>query len=318
MGEGDLVEPSASTPVTAGYFNVNIYRSRPVMVVDGMNQKSILTAFQSPRLIAEAAGFKMYPEDTYEMVVDQDIASDSLVGQKVTIHRAVPVLIRADGQQITVRTQAKTVGAALDERDVALGPQDTAVPARDTVISPNMEIQINRVKIAIITTSDAIAHDTQTIKDPNVVAGTTQVRTAGVDGAKQTVYRVHYTNGVEQGRETVSQTVTTQPVTAVVVIGTKIDYSADPVGLGKQMAAARGWTGDEWLSLYQLWQHESGWNPASRNFFSGACGIPQAYPCSKISDHSTAGQISWGLSYIAGKYGSPSNAWAYWQRNNSY
>ncbi len=90
------------------------------------------------------------------------------------------------------------------------------------------------------------------------------------------------------------------------------------VSMGQQMAAARGWTGAEWDSLYQLWMRESGWNPRSANRSSGACGIPQAYPCSKIPDKSTAGQIAWGLNYIANRYGSPSVAWNYWLNNHSY
>jgi len=90
------------------------------------------------------------------------------------------------------------------------------------------------------------------------------------------------------------------------------------VAMGQQMAAARGWTGAEWDALYQLWMRESGWNPRSANRSSGACGIPQAYPCSKIPDKSTAGQIAWGLNYIAGRYGSPSAAWAHWQVKHSY
>jgi hypothetical protein len=101
-------------------------------------------------------------------------------------------------------------------------------------------------------------------------------------------------------------------------VGTKINYSANPVSLGQQLAGERGWTGSQWNALYQLWEHESGWNPSSTNFWTGACGIPQAYPCSKISDHSTAGQITWGLNYIAGKYGNPASAYAYWQSHNSY
>lgn len=90
------------------------------------------------------------------------------------------------------------------------------------------------------------------------------------------------------------------------------------VQLGQQMAAQRGWTGAEWDALYQLWMRESGWNPRSANRSSGACGIPQAYPCSKIPDKSMAGQIAWGLSYIAGRYGSPSVAWSHWQQRHSY
>lgn len=93
------------------------------------------------------------------------------------------------------------------------------------------------------------------------------------------------------------------------------------VALGKQMAAARGWTGGEWDALYQLWQRESGWRVNADNPISDAYGIPQALPGSKMaaagSDWRTnaATQIKWGMDYIAGRpdYGTPSRAWAKWQ-----
>lgn len=87
--------------------------------------------------------------------------------------------------------------------------------------------------------------------------------------------------------------------------------NANPVALGRALAAQRGWTGANWIALYSLWNRESGWNPGAYNASSGACGIPQALPCSKIPDHSTRGQIEWGLGYIAADYGSPSAAWAH-------
>ncbi len=112
-----------------------------------------------------------------------------------------------------------------------------------------------------------------------------------------------------------------KPVEPTVKKVTVIQVTEDvgtAVQMGQQMAAARGWTGADWDALYQLWMRESGWNPRSVNRSSGACGIPQAYPCSKIPDKSTAGQIAWGLNYIASRYGSPSVAWAFWQQRHSY
>jgi hypothetical protein len=181
-----------------------------------------------------------------------------------------------------------------------------------------MVVHINRVSVVVSEEKTGIARATQTIKDASLDAGTTKVQEEGSDGERVTTYRVHYQNGLEQSRETLATAVTKQPVTKVVVVGTKINYNANPVELGKQMAAARGWTDSQWDALYKLWSNESGWNPNARNGSSGACGIPQAYPCSKIRDMSAAGQISWGLDYIAGKYGNPANAWGYWQRNHSY
>ena len=78
-----------------------------------------------------------------------------------------------------------------------------------------------------------------------------------------------------------------------------------------------GWTDDDFEALKELWWHESHWNPTSRNAYSGAYGIPQALPGSRMASHGddweTNGyvQVAWGLDYIAGRYGSPSVAWSY-------
>jgi cell wall-associated NlpC family hydrolase len=98
------------------------------------------------------------------------------------------------------------------------------------------------------------------------------------------------------------------------------------VALGKKLAAKRGWTGKEWNALYQLWQHESGWKETNKNPSSGAYGIPQALPASKMaaagSDWKTnpATQIEWGMDYIAGRpdYGKPSKAWDLWQKRSPH
>ena len=89
--------------------------------------------------------------------------------------------------------------------------------------------------------------------------------------------------------------------------------------IGQQLAAASGWTGPQWGCLNQLWDHESGWRMVWNTAGSGAYGIPQSLPASKMAsagpDYMTnpATQIRWGLSYIRGTYGTPCGAWAAWQ-----
>lgn len=88
--------------------------------------------------------------------------------------------------------------------------------------------------------------------------------------------------------------------------------------------ASRGWGEDQYSCLVSLWQKESGWNVAAMNKSSGAYGIPQSLPGSKMSsagsDWATnAGtQIEWGLGYITDRYGSPCGAWAKSQNSGWY
>jgi membrane protein involved in colicin uptake len=94
--------------------------------------------------------------------------------------------------------------------------------------------------------------------------------------------------------------------------------------LGMQMCADRGWSTSQCNDLDKLWQKESGWNHNAHNGSSGAHGIPQALPGSKMGSHGSdwatnpATQIAWGLDYIAGRYGNPSNAWAHSVKHGWY
>jgi hypothetical protein len=84
--------------------------------------------------------------------------------------------------------------------------------------------------------------------------------------------------------------------------------------LGKTLAMAYGWgSGAQWNALYALWERESGWNNLAENASSGAYGIPQALPASKMygGTSSPTLQIQWGLGYISSTYGSPEGAWAH-------
>lgn len=89
--------------------------------------------------------------------------------------------------------------------------------------------------------------------------------------------------------------------------------------LGKRMMLERGFGADQWGALETLWDHESNWNPAAHNPRSGAHGIPQALPGSKMSSSgpdwytNAETQIDWGLGYIKGRYGTPGAAWKFWQ-----
>lgn len=103
------------------------------------------------------------------------------------------------------------------------------------------------------------------------------------------------------------------PVTAPVA---NIDVKAYARARSDQMFGA-----GHWSALEALWARESGWNYRSYNRSSTACGIPQAMPCSKGGSNfrnDPQAQVEWGLRYIAGRYGNPSKAWAFWNSRHWY
>jgi peptidoglycan DL-endopeptidase CwlO len=89
-------------------------------------------------------------------------------------------------------------------------------------------------------------------------------------------------------------------------------------------AGEHGWDDAEHGHLVRLWTRESNWRWDATNPTSGAYGIPQSLPATKMKSAGTdwktnpCTQIEWGLGYIKQRYDSPSKAWAFWQRNNWY
>jgi hypothetical protein len=87
---------------------------------------------------------------------------------------------------------------------------------------------------------------------------------------------------------------------------------------------ARGWGDDQYNCLVSLWNKESHWNVYAYNAGSGAYGIPQALPGSKMASAgpdwqtNAATQIAWGLGYIQGRYQTPCGAWAHSQASGWY
>jgi hypothetical protein len=81
---------------------------------------------------------------------------------------------------------------------------------------------------------------------------------------------------------------------------------------------------DQFPCLNKLWNKESGWNARASNAGSGAYGIPQALPGSKMGSagpdwkSNPATQIKWGLGYIKGRYSSPCGAWTHSEAVGSY
>ena len=93
----------------------------------------------------------------------------------------------------------------------------------------------------------------------------------------------------------------------------------------QQIAAEKyGWGGDQFSCLSSLWQKESNWDYQAYNASSGATGIPQALPGSKMASAgadwqtNAVTQIHWGLDYIQRAYGAPCAAWSHSQSVNWY
>jgi hypothetical protein len=100
--------------------------------------------------------------------------------------------------------------------------------------------------------------------------------------------------------------------------------SGSPQQIAEQMLSQFGWSSSQFSCLQPLWALESGWSVSASNPSSGAYGIPQALPGSKMASagpdwqSDAATQIRWGLQYIQGTYGSPCAAWSHEEADGWY
>lgn len=155
----------------------------------------------------------------------------------------------------------------------------------------------------------------------------TVTATSGPSAARDS-YTVNYTPPVVVKPKVVATTTTKATSTATTATSTAAPAAGTPdpgsaQAIAAQMVAAKGWGTDQFNCLVSLWNKESGWNVYASNP-SGAYGIPQALPGSKMSSAgadwatSASTQITWGLGYIQGSYGTPCGAWAHSVANNWY
>lgn len=322
LDKNDLVEPGIDEQLVANNYEVNIYRARPVMVIDGPVRQKVMTPYQTANQIAQTAGIELHDEDTTTITRSEDIVSDGS-GLLLTIDRATPFTLVLYGKKVTAYTQVSTVGAMLSSKNISLGKDDTLSVAASTPITAGMSVEIWRNGKQTVTEEQPIAFETEKIQDADRPVGYKEVKTPGQNGKKNVTYEVEMRNGIEVGRVEIQSVTTQESKKQVEVVGAKLPTPTNPSeaqALGHQMMLAYGFGEDQWPCLYNLWMRESGWKTTAHNA-SGAHGIPQALPGSKMGtgwESDAAVQIQWGLGYVKGRYGTPCGAWASFQSKGWY
>lgn len=203
--------------------------------------------------------------------------------------------------------------------------------ARTQELVAAVEAQDSTMSVETITEEETIEHGEVVKKDITALKGSKKVVTKGKEGTELVSYEVTYVDGVEVSRERSIAVVVEPAKDQVVSVGTLVIPKTTPAqqgtnrALGKQMAEDMyGWTGDEWACLDNLFRRESGWRHTAENKSSGAYGIPQALPGSKMAKYgddwrtNPATQIEWGLAYVKGRYGTPCGAWSHFLNKNWY
>lgn len=216
----DMVEPGLDETLVATNYEANIYRARPVTIIDGAVRQKVMSPYQTAKQIAEQAGITLQKEDKTDIDVNPDIASDG-PGVQLSIDRATPFTLVLYGTKTPTYTQAKTVGDMLEDKHITLGKDDTLSTAKDAPITPGMTLELWRNGKQTATEEQDVAFAVEKVQDADREVGYRQVKTPGVVGKKTVTFEIEMKNGQEVSRKEIQSVVTKPPSNQVEIVGAK-------------------------------------------------------------------------------------------------
>ncbi|MGW0554700.1 aggregation-promoting factor C-terminal-like domain-containing protein [Streptomyces sp. NPDC002926] len=227
--------------------------------------------------------------------------------------------ISVRGFAVASATAVTTVGAVVGVASGSTQPSNDNLEATaaDTTLLADIPMgQQAQVQVSSLTQqadAQAAAADAAAKKSAEEAA---RISAAKVAEAKKEAAE----EKAEQEREAKAARASRDSVREASTFSAKSSYSvAEVQAIARQMIPA-----DQFQCFSNIVDHESSWNYQAQNASSGAYGLVQALPGSKMSsagaDWQTnpATQIKWGLNYMNSRYDSPCGAWSFWQANNWY
>lgn len=279
-----------------------------VTIYDNNAYLTIKTAARTVKDVLEKVNIAVGESDIVEPGLDTLVAGDDY---HINIHRARPALV-VDGMK-----RSYVMTASYDPKTIAREAGITVYDGDEITIETNQNFleagiastyRIERNGGRTLTLEEALAYPTETRYDYNMAKGEKRLEQAGEEGRKVSVYEIQFENNVEVSRRLVSESVKAEPIPEIVVVGAKLSVSPEQeTCVGWMREAGVPEEGLE-AAIYIIY-HESGCRVDAENTSSGAYGIPQALPGSKMSsagdDWQTnpVTQIRWMNSYVTGRYG---------------
>ena len=251
-------------------------------------------------------------------------------------------LLNGDTSYVTVKINGKSrvvpgtnftdVKSVLDAGDITLEPEDTVSPSLTTKVDEKTVITIQRAGASVEVSDTAIGFNVVKKETSSLPEGQEKVETEGEEGVMETTNLVTKSGDTVVSSNMISSYVKKAPVDKVILVGTgstSSSSSSASASIGTTVPAGemQQWAHDYLLSngyTVYIITHESGWSVTATNPSSGAYGLPQALPGSKMvsagADWATnyQTQLKWFWGYCAQRYGSIQGAYTYWLANHCY
>ncbi|GHJ39672.1 resuscitation-promoting factor [Streptomyces sp. TS71-3] len=214
VGAHDIVAPAPRTPLSNGD-EVVVRHGRPLrLTVDGAHRKVWTTAHTVDGAL-RALGVR--PEGAYLSVSrSRRIGRDGLT---LAVRTERTLRLAADGRTRTLRTNAATVGAALDEAGVRLHRHDRLSTAAGSFPRNGLTVTVTRVSVRHKVRAESIPYGVRRVPDASLPSGAEVVQRSGRTGTRRVTYATQTVNGVRHRPHRVAAQVVVRPRDAVVRVG---------------------------------------------------------------------------------------------------
>ncbi|MET8448774.1 ubiquitin-like domain-containing protein [Streptomyces sp. NPDC005209] len=216
VGAHDVVAPAPGAALASGD-EVAVHHGRPVrLTLDGHRREVWTTA----RTVDEALQqWGVRAEGAYLSTSRSLPIGRAGLALDVRTERAVTIM--ADGRSRTIRTNAATVGEAIEEAGITLHGQDTTSVSPASFPRDGQTVTVLRVVGKKEVREELIPFAVARTEDPTLFRGTEVVERPGQPGLRRVTYLMRSVNGVRQKPRRETSEVVRQPRTQLVQVGTK-------------------------------------------------------------------------------------------------
>lgn len=338
LGENDIVEPDLDTKIQDEKFHINVYRARPITIIEDGQQKTFAySAAKTARSVVRQAGVKVYPEDHVEAKLPENFLKEGVLGEKVVIERSIPANINLYGSNVPVRTHAHTVKDLLAEKGIDISKKDEVKPSLSTVLTKDLQVFVIRPGTKLVTEQEDIPMETETVEDKNLSFGVQVVRQEGSPGKKAVTYQIVLENGKEVGRKKIQEVVSVKPVKQIIAKGKAVYIPTNRATIMSSAGLAESdfpfaeaiinrenglWCPTRWQGQSNCPAFYQEKYPGAENDGSLGYGLCQSTPAIKMSAFGSdwrtnpVTQMKWCSNYAVERYGNWHNAYQFWQQNN--
>ncbi len=212
LGKYDYLDSSAF--VAGEDCTVTVLRAQAIKVIDNGEIFYLSGAGPAAQML-EKHSRALGRFDEINLADDEFVSSN----KPLEIKRSFGVTVIADGKSNDIEIASGTVADALVRAGIIMGENDETDPAADTVLTNGMEITVLRVEYKERIETETIPFDTVTRRTPDLYIDQTKVSVEGVDGEKIVTYKDKYVNGDLASSEAVSEKITKESVTKVILKG---------------------------------------------------------------------------------------------------